>query len=348
MGFASTDSPFVLDALGMSVPVVAAPMAGGPSTPELVIAAADAGGLGFLAAGYKTPDQLAEQIRTVRAATQRFGVNLFVPNSFHPDAGQFSSYARALTPVASDLGVELTPKPRDDDDAWSAKVDLLVNDPVPVVSFTFGLAPAQDISRLKAAGCLTVQTVTNFAEARQARERGVDALGVQGVNAGGHSGTVNPREPIAEVSLPELVQTIASQVELPILAAGGISTPDAVQEVLAAGAAAAVVGTVLLRCPEAGTSAAHRAALADPTRTETVMTRAFSGRPARALRNHFTDRFTDVAPLAFPAVHYLTAPLRKAATAANQPEYINLWAGTGFRDATEASATEVIRHLGGR
>lgn len=347
MRFASTDSQSLLDALGMSVPVVAAPMAGGPSTPDLVIAASDAGGLGFLAAGYKTPDQLAEQISTVRAATQRFGVNLFVPNSFHSDAEQFSSYARALAPVASELGVELTTEPRDDDDAWAAKVDLLVNDPVPVVSFTFGLAPAEVINRLKAAGCLTMQTVTNLAEARQANERSVDALAVQGVNAGGHFATVNPRESITEVSLPELVQTIAAQVDLPLFAAGGISTPEAVQEVLAAGAAAAVVGTVLLRCPEAGTSEPHRAALADPHRTETVMTRAFSGRPARALRNQMTDRFTQDAPLAFPAVHYLTAPLRKAAAAANQPEYINLWAGTGFRDATEAPAAEVIQHLGG-
>lgn len=344
----STDSATVLDKLGMSLPVVAAPMAGGPSTPELVMAASEAGGLGFLAAGYKTPEQLAEQISSVRAATSTFGVNLFVPNTFHPDPDQFSSYVESLAPVASELGVELATEPRDDDDAWDAKVELLVKNPVPVVSFTFGLAPADVVDRLKTAGSLTVQTVTTAAEAHQARERGVDALAVQGSAAGGHSGTVDPQEPIADTPLPELVRSIAQDVDLPILAAGGISTPAGVQEILAAGAAAAVVGTVLLRCPEAGTSAPHRAALADPHRTETVMTRAFSGRPARGLSNQFTDRFTDVAPLAFPAVHYLTAPLRKAATAANQPECINLWAGTGFRDTTEAPAAEVIRRLGGQ
>lgn len=337
----------LLDTLGMVTPIIAAPMAGGPSTPELVIAAAEAGGLGFLAAGYKTPQQLADQISTVRAATSTFGVNLFVPNTFHPDPDQFSSYVESLAPVAADLGVELATEPRDDDDAWEAKVELLVKDPVPVVSFTFGLAPADVVGRLKTAGSLTVQTVTTLAEAHQARERGVDALAVQGSGAGGHSGTVNPQEPIAQVPLPELVRTIAGEVELPIFAAGGISTPEAVQDVLTAGAAAAVVGTVLLRCPEAGTSAPHRAALADPQRMETVMTRAFSGRPARALRNQFTDRYTESAPLAFPAVHHLTAPLRKAATAAGQPEYINLWAGTGFRDASESPAVEILRHLSG-
>ncbi|MDO5618864.1 NAD(P)H-dependent flavin oxidoreductase [Kocuria sp.] len=334
-------------ALGMSVPVVAAPMAGGPSTPELVMAAAEAGGLGFLAAGYKTPAQLAEQISTVRAATDRFGVNLFVPNSIAPAPGEFEAYVESLAPIASELGVELTTEPRDDDDAWAAKLELLVTDPVPVVSFTFGLAPADVVHRLKAAGTLTVQTVTNGEEALQARERGVDALVVQGVDAGGHSGTVNPQEPIAEVALPELAQSITTQVQLPIFAAGGISTPADVRAVLGAGAVAAVVGTVLLRCPEAGTSAPHRAALADPERTETVMTRAFSGRPARALRNGFTDEFTDSAPLAFPAVHHLTAPLRKAATATNQTEYINLWAGTGFRHAVAEPAAAVIQRLGG-
>lgn len=332
--------------LGMTLPVVAAPMAGGPSTPELVIAAAEAGGLGFLAAGYKTPEQLTEQIRTVRAATDRFGVNLFVPNTVPIQTEDFQAYARALGDLADRFGIELAATPRDDDDAWAAKMELLVSDPVPVVSFTFGLPSAEDVARLRDVGTFTVQTVTNTTEAHEARMRGVDALVVQAANAGGHSATLTPERPLPEFALPDLVRQVVDAVHLPVFAAGGISRPEQVREVLDAGAVAAVVGTVLLRCPESGTSAAHRAALADPERTETVMTRAFSGRPARSVRNEFTDRFTDLAPLGFPALHYLTGPLRKAATAAGDPESVNLWAGTGFRDSTDEPAADVLHRLG--
>lgn len=331
----------------MNVPIIAAPMAGGPTTPELVIAAAQAGGLGFLAAGYKTPEQLAEQIATVRAATDQFGVNLFAPNPIPVEREDFATFAQVLEPIAQRFDVELAGEPREDDDAWAAKVDLLVHDPVPVVSFTFGLPDSEVVRRLQAVGTLTVQTVTGVEEAVQAAERGVDALAVQAAAAGGHSGTWSPDRPLPETPLAQLVAQVAAAVNLPIFAAGGITQPEHVRDVLEAGATAAVVGTALLRTPEAGTSAPHKAALADPKDRQTVMTRAFSGRPARALRNEFTEAYSAVAPAGFPALHHLTSPLRKAATAASEPEFINLWAGTGFRDATEEPAATVIRRLGG-
>ncbi|KAA9393913.1 nitronate monooxygenase [Kocuria coralli] len=341
----ATHQPDLLEALGIRAPVMAAPMAGGPSTPELVIAAARAGGLGFLAAGYKTPQQLAGQIAEVRAETERFGVNLFVPHPVPIQTGDFRAYARSLEDLARRFDVELAAEPQEDDDAWAEKVDLLVQDPVPVVSFTFGLPSAEDIARLQAAGTVTVQTVTNTNEAHEARTLGIDALAVQAGCAGGHYATLTPERPAPDLSLPELVRQVAEAVDLPILAAGGISRPDQVREVLDAGAAAVVVGTVLLRCPESGASPVHKDALADPGRTGTTVTRAFSGRPARALRNAFTDRFTDLAPLGFPALHHLTGPIRKAATAAGDPEAVNLWAGEGFRDATDEPAAVVLRRL---
>jgi nitronate monooxygenase len=147
------------------------------------------------------------------------------------------------------------------------------------------------------------------------------------------------------VPIVDLVKQVAATVPLPVLAAGGLATPAAVADVIRAGATAAVVGTVLLRANESGASATHQAALADPARTETVLTHAFTGRPARGLRNAFIDAHEAEAPFGYPAVHYLTSPLRKAAAAAGKPDYVHLWAGTGYRHATAEPAADILRRL---
>jgi NAD(P)H-dependent flavin oxidoreductase YrpB (nitropropane dioxygenase family) len=218
-----------------------------------------------------------------------------------------------------------------------------------VVSFTFGLPPAADLAALRATGAALVQTVTSAAEASAAAEAGVDALVVQSTAAGGHSGTLTPREPVPELPLPDLVAAVRAAVDLPLVAAGGIGTAADVAAALAAGATAVAVGTVLLRCAEAGTTATHKAALADPVRSGgtggTVRTHAFTGRPARGLRNEFTDRYTGPAPYGYPALHYLTSPIRKAAAAAGDPERVHLWAGTGYRHATEEPAARILTRL---
>jgi nitronate monooxygenase len=190
-----------------------------------------------------------------------------------------------------------------------------------------------------------VQTVTTADEAAQARDAGVDMLAVQAAVAGGHSGTLSPRRPLTPVPLVDLVEQIVATVGLPVLAAGGLATPSAVADVIRAGAAAAVVGTVLLRADESGASATHQAALTDPARTETVLTHAFTGRPARGLRNAFIDAHEAQAPLGYPALHYLTSPLRKAAAAAGKPDYVHLWAGTGYRNATAEPTSDILRRL---
>lgn len=190
-----------------------------------------------------------------------------------------------------------------------------------------------------------MQTVTSPTEAAAARAAGVDALVVQGTAAGGHSGTFTPAHPPAPVPLDDLVRRIVASEGLPVIAAGGIATPHDAAAALHAGAQAVAAGTALLAADESGASTTHRAALADPARTETVITRAFSGRPARALRNRFIDRYESIAPLGYPAVHYLTSPLRKAAAAAGAPELVNLWAGTGFRQARHASTAEILTAL---
>ena len=335
-----------LAGLGVTAPVLAAPMAGGATTAALVTAAARAGGMGFLAAGYKTAEQLHAQVAEVRAATPVFGVNLFAPNPLPVDRAEYQRYAAALRPLAERYGVELPPEPVEDDDQWEQKLDLLRRDPVPVVSFTFAIPPAAVIDALRSRGSVVVQTVTNVAEARAAADAGVDMLAVQGYAAGAHSATLTPSRFPEPIPTAALVALITGATGLPVIAAGGLATPGQVADVIHTGAQAVMVGTALLRTAESGASAVHQAAIADGSRGETVLTRSFTGRPARGIRNQFIDQHTALAPAGYPAVHHLTSPIRKAAAAAGEPEAVHLWAGTGYRQATAGAAADVLRDLG--
>lgn len=317
----------LLAVLGIDSPVVAAPMAGGPTTPALVQAARDAGSLGFLAAGYKSPSVFADELAAVSGA---FGVNLFAPNPVPVDPAAYASYAERLRPLADRLGAPLPPEPSNDDDAWQEKV---------------GLPDAASLARMRKAGSLLAQTVTTVEEARLALEAGIDVLVVQGSSAGGHSGTFTPSLPPVERPLVEVVASVKEATDVPIIAGGGVAGADDVRAVLAAGAQLVAVGTLLLLADEAGTSPTYREAVAGPDRGDPVLTRAYSGRPARGLPTEFMAAYEEHAPLGYPAVHHLTSPLRKAAAAAGDPENINLWAGTGYRSARPGPAAEILDSL---
>jgi nitronate monooxygenase len=329
-------------------PVVAAPMAAGTSTPALVSAVTAAGGFGFLASGYLTPDATRDQIEQTRRSCDAFGVNVFLPGDAVPDPAELAAYARELRAEADRYGVPadaLTALVDDHDDWWHEKVELLVQDPVAVVSFTFAIPDADTVAALQRVGTDVLATVTTPDEARQAEDAGVDGLVVQSAAAGAHSATTTPRAPDLRADIASLVAEVAAGTRLPIVAAGGIMRSEQVRAVVAAGARAALVGTVLLRTPESGARAVHKDALADPERGATVLTRAFTGRPARALRNRFTDAHSASAPIGYPAVHLLTAPIRVAAAAGADADGINLWAGTGYREATDRPAGDVIADL---
>jgi nitronate monooxygenase len=332
--------------LGVTNPVLAAPMAGGPSTPALVIAASSAGSLGFLAGGYKTPEVLAEQIRAVRSESVPFGVNLFGPNPVPVDHDEFYRYARLIQPEAERFDLDLgRVSPVEDDDHWQAKVELLLSAPVPVVGFTFAVPGPVVIAALHRAGTTIVQTVTSVEEARMADDRGVDLLAVQSFEAGGHWGTLTPDRPPRLMALADLVGQIRGAVRLPLLGAGGIAVSGDVAAVLQAGAAAVMVGTALLRTVESGASPPYKSALAESAHGDTMVTRAFTGRPARAVPNLFTDRYDAAAPSGYPALHHLTIPIRRAAAAAGDADRINVWAGTGYRHARPDGAAQVLTGL---
>jgi nitronate monooxygenase len=327
------------------LPIWVAPMAGGPSTAALVAAAARAGAFGFLAGGYKTADAVRAEMDAVRAAgAPAFGVNLFVPGSPARDAAAVAAYAGSLRPDAERLGVE-PGEPRWDDDGWADKIDLLLGDPPPLVSFTFGCPAPEVIAEFRSRGVLVGITVTSRDEAGLATGSGADCLIVQGREAGAHSGTfinVDPED--TRPGLLGLLAEVAGAASIPLVAAGGLGDADGIATALAAGATAAALGTAFLRCAESGAHPLHKAALADPRRTVTEITRAFSGRPARALVNRFMRDHSD-APAAYPEINNATRALRAAAAAAGDPDRMSLYAGQGFRTALDLPAAEIIGRL---
>jgi len=321
-------------------PVIVAPMAGGSSTAELVIAAAGAGALGFLAAGYKTPAAMAAEMADVRAATaQPFGVNVLLPGTPYPDPAALDRYLGSLR-TAGPLGDATW-----DDDGFGGKIAALLAEPPAVTSFTFGCPPAEVIRALQDAGSLVLVTVTSPAEAALAAGAGVDALCAQGYEAGAHRGTfANDDQPGRDYGLLSLIGEVARVTSLPQVAAGGIMDPRQVRAVIAAGAVAAQCGTAFLRCPESGAHPRYKAALTDPHYTATTLTRAFSGRLARGLANQFIRDHQD-APAAYPEINNATRPLRAAAAADGDTERMSLWAGQGWRSATGQPAGEIIERL---
>ena len=320
-------------------------MAGGPTTPALVLAAAEAGAVGMLAAGYKTAADMQAEMAAVRSATSAaFGVNLFVPGEAASEPDALEAYVGTLEEEAAELGATLG-APRWDDDEYGAKLHALLAAPPPLVSFTFGCPPRDVVRTLQAAGSLVVVTVTTPAEAVLAQEVEVDCLCVQGIEAGAHRGSfVNDDSPGQDHPLAALLPDVRATCNLPLIAAGGITDRQSVEAALAAGATQVQLGTAFLRCTESGAHPLYKAALADPRFTSTAITRAFSGRRARSLVNGFMRAHEDVPP-AYPEINHVTRPLRAAAAAAGDPDHMSLYAGKGFRRAEERSAGEIIEQL---
>ena len=326
-----------------ATPLVLAPMAGGPSTVALAAEAATGGVFPFLAGAYLAPERLAADIRELRSRSSHpFGVNVFAPSPDLPSMlDDARRYAARLAPWAAAAGVGLG-EPRYDDDAFTAKVDVLVAAAPAVVSFAFGWPPAEVVERLHAVGTLVWATVNAAAEVDWALELGVDGLVAQGWEAGGHRGgpvdTGEPQPPVRD-----LVIAVRARTDLPVVAAGGVADGRGAAELLEVGATAVALGTAFLACPEAGTAPVHVHALTH--RDRTVVTRAFTGRSARALATTWTDLFSEAAPAAYPHVHHLTAPLRAHGKATGEPELVHLWAGTGHPRVRALPAADLARLL---
>ncbi|MGL4305383.1 MAG: NAD(P)H-dependent flavin oxidoreductase [Mycobacteriaceae bacterium] len=312
------------------VPVIAAPMAGGASTPALVKAVTAAGACGFLAGGLKSPQSLAEQMADF--SSRDFGVNLFVPNVC--DDSGVAEYLERITPMAREYGVKIG-QPRWGDDFYEEKLALLLSDPVSLVSFTFGLPSQTVVQKLHSVGSEVWVTVTSLREAEQGLAIGADALIVQGSEAGGHRGSF--ADSVPEIALTELLGQVVSRFpEASCIAAGGIMTGWDMYSALSQGAVAVQMGTAFIVCPESDAPEAHKKAILSDA--PTAVTRAFSGRKARGIRNKFMDTFDAYAPAAYPQLHYATGPLK----ATKNPEVMSLWAGVAHHRARKVAAGELI------
>ena len=331
----------------LACPIVQAPLAGGPSSPALAAAVSGAGGLGFLAAGYRPVEGVhadLEELRALLPDEPPFGVNIFAPPGHGPGVEDVTAYARTLASEANRGGVALG-TPRWDDDSYAEKLDLVCAEQVPVVSFTFGCPSPDDVARLHGADSAVWVTVTTPAEADIAVNAGADALIVQGVEAGGHRGSFDDAAPgdLGVLALLQLVRAAFGD-DVPLIATGGIATGEAVAAVLAAGATAAALGTAFMLCPEATTAPAHREAI-ERGDTPTAVTRAFTGRTARGIVNGFLREHSADAPSAYPEVHHLTAPVRRAARERGDIDGFHVWAGQAYPLARSKPAAELVDEL---
>jgi nitronate monooxygenase len=322
-------------------------MAGGPSTASLVTAVSAAGAFGFLAGGYRRASELAADMEAVHdAGVEAFGVNLFVPGRPAEDAGRLRSYVASLEPESAALGASLG-EPTWDDDDFPAKLEVVLARPPALVSFTFGLPAGEVVRSLQSAGTLVVSTVTTPEEAALALRAGPDALCVQGAEAGAHRGSFdNDDRSDADRSVRSLLAAVRRRTLVPLVAAGGVGGPDDVRDLLSRGATLVQAGTAFVRSNESGAAQVVKDALSAPRFADvgTVVTRAFSGRRARALRNAFARDHRD-APAAYPEINNATRPLRAAAVRAGDAERTSLYAGTAFAQARAVPAAQVVEWL---
>jgi len=338
----------LLEKLGIENPIVQGPMGGGPSTPELVAAVSNAGGLGSLGAAYLSPDQIGDAIRRIRTLTDRpFQVNLFAGGwqtdlSFDP-----APMLALLSEIHAALGLPPPTLPQLGPDPYQAQLEAVLDARPPIFSFTFGIPDRDTMSRLRAHGILAIGTATTVAEARLLTEVGVDAIVAQGSEAGAHRGTF--AAPFEESMVPTLTLTrqIRSAVSTPVIAAGGLMDGSDVVTALDAGASAVALGTAFLASPESGASDAYKRAIVDADRDATVVTRAFSGRPARGLRNNFIARLegNESSILPYPLQNALTRSMRTAAAKQGAAGFLSLWAGTGVARAQAVPAGELVKRL---
>ncbi len=334
----------LLDTLGITKPVIQAPMASA-ATPELAVAVSAAGGLGSLGSAMLAPDELRAQARAVREATELpFNVNFFTHRPPQLDADGAEQARSRFAPLFAELELGEAPEPSvpaigfDDD-----RLEALLEIRPAVASFHFGLPDERALEAVRQAGCLVLSSATTVAEAEDLARRGVDAVIAQGAEAGGHRGSFLVDGDDGPVGTLALVPQVVDAVEVPVIAAGGIADGRGLAAVLTLGAAAAQIGTAFLACPETSIHPLYRAALRSARAEQTTITRAFSGRPARALRNRATEEAGE--PLPYPAQLSMIGPLAAASAAAGSTDFLPMWAGQAAALAEEMPAAELVDRL---
>ena len=328
----------------ISKPIIQAPMAG-VTSPAFVAACCEAGVLGFIGAGYLNGQETQTFIQDVKKLTDKvFGVNLFVQEEPRIDITILQEARMALQPIYDELGIQGISTVVSTE-VFEAQVQAVLDENVQVVSFTFGLPSENVLHRLKEKGIFVIGTATTLEEALAVEAAGLDAVVLQGSEAGGHRGSF--QEPMQLIPIRDLIKQVMGNIQIPAIAAGGIMTKEHVDEMLALGVKAVQVGTALLTAEECTVSEYHKEAILNSKEIGTCLTRAFTGKPARGLKNKFTEQLKHAVVAPYPLQHHLTTKIRQVSAETGRPEYLSLWMGENSYMAKRAPAKEIIDSLWG-
>ncbi|MDC3955380.1 NAD(P)H-dependent flavin oxidoreductase [Polyangium jinanense] len=339
----------IRDLLGIELDIIQAPMAGVQGS-RLALAVCKAGGLGSLPCATLGPDALRRELQALRSGTSKpFNVNFFSHTPITPDPAVEARYRGMLEPFSKELGLDpnLAPAGAGRAPFTHEVADIVAEFAPPVVSFHFGLPSADLLARVKGWGSKVLSSATTLEEARWLEAHGADAIIAQGLEAGGHRGHFLSDDLTEQMGTFALVPQIVDAVKVPVIAAGGIADARSVHAAMALGASGVQVGTAYLLCPEADTSAVHRAALQSPARHHTALTNLFSGRPARGIVNRLMRELGPMNPAAppFPWATAAVAPLRARAERNGSGDFSPLWAGQNTSTLAEVDAATLTRAL---
>lgn len=335
--------------LNIKYPIIQAGMAGGATTPELIANVSNAGGLGTLGAAYMEPENIRNTVRAIRKLTDKpFAVNLFcVENAEEPHDEVKNTVKEELLRIGKSIGVSDADIQFNAADYFEEQFKVLIEENVPVISTAFGLLPDDKVKQAKENSMKITAMITTVEEAILAERSGADIIIAQGSDAGGHRSTfdLTRHKNGADIGTFSLVPQVVDNVEIPVAAAGGVNDGRSLAAALALGAVGVQIGTRFLSSEEAGIHKAYKQKLFDSKEDDTVITKLFSGRPARGILNKFIEEFNE-EPLAYPYQNSATKSIRGAAAKNNNPEYMSLWAGQNLRPIGKAqSAAEIIGEI---
>ncbi|MGG1675517.1 NAD(P)H-dependent flavin oxidoreductase [Neobacillus sp. NRS-1170] len=337
--------------LKIKYPIIQAPMAGGITSSELVAAVSNTGGLGMIGAGYMSPEQVRLQIKEVQQLTDKpFGVNIFVPAKYEADKKKLHHAKTLLQPILEELGAvdqSVLPNFEQDLQSFHEQLNIILDENVPICSFTFGIPPLELINKLKENGVVLIGTATTVSEAIINEKAGMDAVVVQGTEAGGHRGTFHNENKHSLIGLMSLLPQVADQISIPIIAAGGIMDGRGFIAAKSLGALGVQMGSAFLVCEESSANKIHKEAIIQASEEQIVVTKAFSGKMARGVNNRFIEKlsiYEDGLP-DYPIQNELTKAIRKNSAATGNPEYMSLWAGQSPRLARKLCASDLINQI---
>ncbi|KHF40647.1 NAD(P)H-dependent flavin oxidoreductase [Halalkalibacter okhensis] len=339
--------------LNIKYPIIQAPMAGGITTATFVAEASNCGVLGMIGAGYLSPNQLREQIREVKELTSNsFGVNLFVPSEFETSDAEINGAIKCLQPIREQLDLQAIesfeiPKFTDELETFHEQMKVVIDEKVPVCSFTFGLPSKEVIDQLRQQNIILMGTATTVKEAVENEENGMDFVVVQGSEAGGHRGTFMNTSQESLVGLMSLIPQVVDCVTIPVVAAGGIMDGRGLMASICLGARGVQMGTAFLTCIESGATDIHKEEILNSSEDQVVLTRSFSGKWARGVQNKFILQMQqhEASLPNFPVQNTLTKDIRTASSLQNNKDFLSLWSGQSPRLAKKQTVKSLIKKM---